>query len=77
MDSLIELASTSTIIWLYTSSRGGSDGAEGRAQLIAVCFAVIALAGGSHSNASWSGVAVAAPGELRSTVDPHPDPPRS
>jgi divalent metal cation (Fe/Co/Zn/Cd) transporter len=32
LDSLIELASVSTILWLYTGSRGGSDAAERRAQ---------------------------------------------
>jgi divalent metal cation (Fe/Co/Zn/Cd) transporter len=71
LDSLIELASASTILWLYTGSRGGSDTAERRAQqLIAICFAVLALyvafdaigtlAGGTHPDTSWPGVAVAA-----------------
>ncbi len=70
LDSLIELVSASTILWLYTGSRGGSDAAERRAQqLVAVCFAVLALyvtvdaintlAGGSHPETSWPGVAVA------------------
>ncbi len=71
LDSLIELVSASTILWLYTGSRSGSDAAERRAQqLIAVCFGVLALyvtvdainalAGGSHPETSWPGVAVAA-----------------
>jgi divalent metal cation (Fe/Co/Zn/Cd) transporter len=69
LDSLIELTSASTILWLYTGSRGGSATAERRAQkLIATCFAVLALyvtldaintlAGGRHPNMSWLGVAV-------------------
>jgi divalent metal cation (Fe/Co/Zn/Cd) transporter len=71
LDSLIELASASTILWLYTGNRRGADAAEQRAQqIIAVCFAVLALyvafdaistlAGGSHPDTSWPGVAVAA-----------------
>jgi hypothetical protein len=44
LDSLIELASASTILWLYTGSRGGSDAAERRAQqTIAMCFGALAL----------------------------------
>jgi divalent metal cation (Fe/Co/Zn/Cd) transporter len=44
LDSLIELASAGTILWLYTGSRHASDTAERRAQqIIAVCFAVLAL----------------------------------
>ena len=71
LDSLIELASASTILWLYTGSRSGSATAERRAQqLVAVCFGLLALyvtvdaintlAGGSHPVTSWPGVAVAA-----------------
>jgi divalent metal cation (Fe/Co/Zn/Cd) transporter len=71
LDSLIELASAGTILWLYTGSRGGSEEAERRAQqLIAMCFAALALyvafdaihtlAGGTHPNVSWLGVAVTA-----------------
>ncbi len=71
LDSLIELVSASTILWLYTGSRTGSAAAERRAQqLVAVCFGVLALyvtvdaintlAGGSHPETSWPGVAVAA-----------------
>jgi divalent metal cation (Fe/Co/Zn/Cd) transporter len=71
LDSLIELASAGTILWLYTGSRGGSDAAERRTQqLIAICFAALALyitidaidtlAGGMRPSASWPGVAVAA-----------------
>jgi divalent metal cation (Fe/Co/Zn/Cd) transporter len=69
LDSLIELTSATTILWLYTGSRGGSEAAERRAQqLIAMCFAALALyvafdaidtlAGGSHPEVSWAGVAV-------------------
>src|ERR1700737_1013920 len=40
LDSLIELASATTILWLYTGSRDGSAGAERRAQqVVAICFA--------------------------------------
>jgi divalent metal cation (Fe/Co/Zn/Cd) transporter len=71
LDSLIELASAGTILWLYTGSRGSSEAAERRAQqIIAVCFvalalylafdAISALAGGRHPKTSWLGVAVAA-----------------
>jgi divalent metal cation (Fe/Co/Zn/Cd) transporter len=70
-DSLIELASAGTILWLYTGSRGGSEAAERRAQqLVAICFAALALyvtfdaidtlARGAHPHTSWPGVAVAA-----------------
>jgi divalent metal cation (Fe/Co/Zn/Cd) transporter len=66
LDSLIELASASTILWLYTGTRDGSAGAERRAQqVVAVCFgglglyltfdAINALAGSSHPEASWPG----------------------
>jgi divalent metal cation (Fe/Co/Zn/Cd) transporter len=66
---LIELASASTILWLYTGSRRNSDAAERRGQqLIAVCFATLALyvafdaihtlAARSHPAASWLGIAV-------------------
>jgi divalent metal cation (Fe/Co/Zn/Cd) transporter len=70
LDSLIELTSAGTILWLYTGSRHSSDAAERRAQqLIAACFALLALyvafdaidtlAGGSHPGTSWPGVAIA------------------
>ncbi len=71
LDSLIELASAGTILWLYTGTRDGSAAAERRAQqLIAICFAalaiyvsidaIVALAGGAHPDTSWPGVAVVA-----------------
>jgi divalent metal cation (Fe/Co/Zn/Cd) transporter len=71
LGSLIELASASTIFWLYTGSRHSSDAAERRAQqIIAICFAGFALyvafdaistlAGGSHPETSWPGIAVSA-----------------
>jgi divalent metal cation (Fe/Co/Zn/Cd) transporter len=70
LDSLIELASAGTILWLYTENRGGSRVAERRAQrLIATCFAALALyltfdaiytlAGRTHPDTSWPGAAVA------------------
>ena len=44
LDSLIELASASTILWLYSGARRGSDVSERRAQqIIAGCFAVLAV----------------------------------
>jgi len=69
LDSLIELASAGTILWLYTAGRDRSEAAERRAQrLVAACFAVLALyvtfdaiatlAGGSRPATSWLGVAV-------------------
>lgn len=69
LDSLIELASASTILWLYTRRLGDSDRAERRAQqVIAGCFAVLALyllfdgistlATGMHPETSWPGAAV-------------------
>jgi divalent metal cation (Fe/Co/Zn/Cd) transporter len=71
LDSLIELASAGTILWLYTGSRGGSAMAERRAQqLIAICFGALALyvaldaittlSTGAHPRASWLGIAVSA-----------------
>src|SRR5438132_8969595 len=44
LDSLIELASASTILWLYTGSRDSSNAAEHRAQqIVAIGFSVLAL----------------------------------
>ena len=71
LDSLIELASASTILWLYTGSRDGSAAAERRAQqVVALCFAALALylafdaivtlAGNSHPDVSWPGAVVSA-----------------
>jgi divalent metal cation (Fe/Co/Zn/Cd) transporter len=71
LDSLIELGSASTILWLYTGSRAGSGAAERRAQqLIAMCFAALALylafdaidtlASGTHPDVTWVGVSVTA-----------------
>jgi divalent metal cation (Fe/Co/Zn/Cd) transporter len=71
LESLVELASASTILWLYTGGRAGSQAAERRAQqLVAVCFAVLAiyvtfdaiaaLADESRPETSWLGVAVSA-----------------
>jgi divalent metal cation (Fe/Co/Zn/Cd) transporter len=69
LDSLIELASASIVIWRFTGARSQSELAERRAQqLIAGCFAALALyllydgirtlAAGSHPSVSWVGVAV-------------------
>jgi divalent metal cation (Fe/Co/Zn/Cd) transporter len=71
LDSLIELASASTILWLHTGHRSDSQAAERRAQqLVAICFAALALyvaldaidtlAGASHPDVSLPGVAVSA-----------------
>jgi divalent metal cation (Fe/Co/Zn/Cd) transporter len=71
LDSLIELASASTILWLYSGGRNDSDAAERRAQeVVATCFAALALylafdaiaalAGNSHLDVSWPGAAVSA-----------------
>jgi divalent metal cation (Fe/Co/Zn/Cd) transporter len=71
LDSLIELASASAILWLYTGRRDGSAAAERRAQqVVAICFIVLALylafdaittlAGGAHPETSWPGAVVAA-----------------
>jgi divalent metal cation (Fe/Co/Zn/Cd) transporter len=71
LDSLIELISASTILWLYTGSRDGSAAAERRAQqVVAICFGALALylafdaittiASGSHPDVSWPGAVVAA-----------------
>jgi divalent metal cation (Fe/Co/Zn/Cd) transporter len=71
LDSLIELASASTILWLYTGRRDGSAATERRAQqLVAACFAALALflafdgittlVGNSHPDVSWPGALVSA-----------------
>ncbi len=69
LDSLIELASACTILWLYTGARTGRDAAERRAQrIVAILFvalalyvtasAIIALAQESRPGMSWPGIAV-------------------
>ena len=69
LDSLIELASASIVIWRFTGARSQSDVAERHAQqLISGCFVALALyllydgirtlAGGSNPTVSWLGVAV-------------------
>jgi divalent metal cation (Fe/Co/Zn/Cd) transporter len=71
LDSLIELVSAGTILWLYSEGRAHRDDAERRAQqIVAGCFAVLALyllydgistlATGSHPETSWPGAAVSA-----------------
>jgi divalent metal cation (Fe/Co/Zn/Cd) transporter len=71
LDSLIELASAGTILWLYTGNRHSSGSAERRAQrVIAICFLALALYIASdaidtlvvdtHPETSWPGLAVAA-----------------
>jgi divalent metal cation (Fe/Co/Zn/Cd) transporter len=70
LDSLIELASAGTILWLYSGSRRRRHDAERRAQqLVAGCFGLLAvyllfdaidtLASGSHPETSWPGALVA------------------
>ena len=70
LDSLIELASASTILWLYTGRRDGSTAAERRAQQVVAGLlwglalyltfdAISTLAGGSHPGTSWPGAVVA------------------
>jgi divalent metal cation (Fe/Co/Zn/Cd) transporter len=70
-DSLIEAASGSVIVWLFTGGRGSSGPAEQRAQqLIAGSYFLLAayigiesirdLAGGHHPSASWIGIGLAA-----------------
>ncbi len=70
LDSMIELASAGTILWLYTGDLDRSEAAERRAQqLVAACFvalglyvtvdAIATLAGASRPATSWLGVAVA------------------
>jgi len=69
LDSLIEMGSAATILWLWSGSRRGSAAAERRAQqIIAVSFWVLAayivfdaittLTGANHPEASWPGVAI-------------------
>jgi divalent metal cation (Fe/Co/Zn/Cd) transporter len=69
LDSVIELASAGTILWLYTRQRRSASGAERRAQqlvtlgLLALAAyvtvdAIHALAAGSHPRTSWLGVGV-------------------
>jgi divalent metal cation (Fe/Co/Zn/Cd) transporter len=71
LDSLIELASAGTILWLYTGGRDNSNAAERRAQqIVAICFSALALylafdavstlAGSLHPEVSWPGVVVSA-----------------
>jgi divalent metal cation (Fe/Co/Zn/Cd) transporter len=69
LDSLIELASAGTILWLYSGTQAHREDAERRAQqVVALLFGALALyvtvdairtlAGGSHPETSWLGVAV-------------------
>jgi divalent metal cation (Fe/Co/Zn/Cd) transporter len=72
LDSLVEVAAGTVIVWLFTGRRiGDSERAERRAQqLIAVSFFVLAayiafeaardLIGGDHPQASWIGIGLAA-----------------
>jgi divalent metal cation (Fe/Co/Zn/Cd) transporter len=70
LDSLIELVSAGTILWLYTGAHHDPDASERRAQrIVAGCFVALALylavdsigalAGGRHPATSWLGVVVA------------------
>ncbi len=69
LDSLIEMGSAATILWLWSGTRAGNQAAERRAQqVIAASFfalaayltydAISTLAGGAHPEASWPGVAI-------------------
>jgi divalent metal cation (Fe/Co/Zn/Cd) transporter len=69
LDSLIELASAATMLWLYTHARSSSARAERRAQqlvtagLVALaayvtCDAIHALAVAASPHTSWLGVSV-------------------
>jgi divalent metal cation (Fe/Co/Zn/Cd) transporter len=69
LDSVIELASAATILWLYTHQRSSTAASERRAQqLITLCLltlaayltfdAIHALATGTHPQTSWVGVGV-------------------
>jgi divalent metal cation (Fe/Co/Zn/Cd) transporter len=71
LDSLIELASASIIIWRFTGARDQSERAERRAQvLIAACFVALALyllfdgittlVNASKPDVSWPGAVVSA-----------------
>jgi divalent metal cation (Fe/Co/Zn/Cd) transporter len=70
MDSLIELAAGTIIVWLFTGSRLHSETAERRAQhVIAASFFVLAayvaaesmlaLTSSDHPSASWVGIGLA------------------
>jgi divalent metal cation (Fe/Co/Zn/Cd) transporter len=71
IDSLIELAAGSVVVWLFTGRRLHSETAERRAQqLIAISFFALAvyvvlesirtLTGSQHPETSWVGMALAA-----------------
>jgi divalent metal cation (Fe/Co/Zn/Cd) transporter len=71
VDSLIEFAAASVIVWLFTGGRGSSERSEQRAQqLIAASYILLAayiavesirdLAAGHHPQASWVGIGLAA-----------------
>jgi len=72
LDSLVEVAAGTVIVWLFTGRRiGDGERAERRAQqLIAISFFVLAayiafeagrdLIGGDHPQASWIGIGLAA-----------------
>jgi divalent metal cation (Fe/Co/Zn/Cd) transporter len=70
-DSLIEALAGFVVLWLFTGTRIESESAERRAQqLIAISFYVLAVyvtvesvrtvISGSHPDASWVGIALAA-----------------
>lgn len=72
LDSLVEVAAGTVIVWLFTGRRvGDGERAERRAQqLIAISFFLLAayiaveagrdLVGGDHPQASWVGIGLAA-----------------
>ncbi len=69
LDSLIEMGSAATILWLWSGTRAGNQGAERLAQqIIAASFLALAayltydaiktLAAATHPEVSWPGVAI-------------------
>jgi divalent metal cation (Fe/Co/Zn/Cd) transporter len=71
IDSLIEVAAGTVIVWLFSGGRGSSHAAERRAQqMIAVSYALLVayvgveairdLVGSHHPGVSWVGIGLAA-----------------
>ena len=71
IDSLIEVAAGTVIVWLFSGGRGSSHAAERRAQqLIAISYALLVayvgveatrdLVGSHHPGVSWVGIGLAA-----------------
>jgi divalent metal cation (Fe/Co/Zn/Cd) transporter len=70
LDSLIELVSAATVLWLYSAGRGSEQAERSAQRVVAGCFAALALylcfgairllIRGTPPDASWPGVAVTA-----------------